>query len=386
MRSEVFEMNRILIVDDDRSVRILLRSILKKKGYETSECEDGVSAVEFCVKSNPDIVLLDLLMPDMHGLDVLKQLKENTQTASIPVIVLTGSTDQEDKLSALRSGAVDYISKPFVSEEVTLRVGTQLRIHELISSLQSAVRELENDLEAAGRIQRALVPSEVPQGIGVDINWIYMPSSSVGGDIFDIIPLEHSRYLVYVLDVSGHGINAALVSVMVHRFIEDFRSSISPEDGVFPLADFMKMLDASFLFERFETYMTASFVILDTMNGEVEVSNAGNPHPLLLQQGVIQVLDFENNGAIGFGIVEGITRKYRIHEGSKLLLFTDGIIDVRDSNGSRIGEGTVIDLLKSEKDSALGELFSRFRGLLKKHLPDTSRSFEDDITLVGIQF
>ncbi|KUK91876.1 MAG: Response regulator receiver modulated serine phosphatase, partial [Thermotogales bacterium 46_20] len=218
MRSEVFEMNRILIVDDDRSVRILLRSILKKKGYETSECEDGVSAVEFCVKSNPDIVLLDLLMPDMHGLDVLKQLKENTQTASIPVIVLTGSTDQEDKLSALRSGAVDYISKPFVSEEVTLRVGTQLRIHELISSLQSAVRELENDLEAAGRIQRALVPSEVPQGIGVDINWIYMPSSSVGGDIFDIIPLEHSRYLVYVLDVSGHGINAALVSVMVHRF------------------------------------------------------------------------------------------------------------------------------------------------------------------------
>ncbi|HAA86055.1 MAG TPA: response regulator receiver modulated serine phosphatase [Kosmotogaceae bacterium] len=386
MRSEVFEMNRILIVDDDRSVRILLRSILKKKGYETSECEDGVSAVEFCVKSNPDIVLLDLLMPDMHGLDVLKQLKENTQTASIPVIVLTGSTDQEDKLSALRSGAVDYISKPFVSEEVTLRVGTQLRIHELISSLQSAVRELENDLEAAGRIQRALVPSEVPQGIGVDINWIYMPSSSVGGDIFDIIPLEHSRYLVYVLDVSGHGINAALVSVMVHRFIEDFRSSISPEDGVFPLADFMKMLDASFLFERFETYMTASFVILDTMNGEVEVSNAGNPHPLLLQQGVIQVLDSENNGAIGFGIVEGITRKYRIHEGSKLLLFTDGIIDVRDSNGSRIGEGTVIDLLKSEKDSALGELFSRFRGLLKKHLPDTSRSFEDDITLVGIQF
>ena len=379
-------MNRILVVDDDRSVRALLRSILKKKGYQTSECEDGVSAVEFCVETNPDIVLLDLLMPDIHGLDVLKQLKENPQTTSIPVIVLTGSTEQEDKLSALRSGAVDYISKPFVSEEVTLRVGTQLRIHELISSLRSAVRELENDLEAAGRIQRALVPSEVPQGIADDINWIYVPSSSVGGDIFDIIPLDHSKYLLYVLDVSGHGVNAALISVMVHRFIEDFRSRISAEHEVFPLADFLKVLDTSFPFERFETYMTASFVIVDTMRGEIEVSNAGNPHPLLLQQGDVQILDSENNGAIGFGIVEGITRKYRIHEGSKLLLFTDGIIDVRDNNGNRFGERTVIDLLKSEKNSSIDKAFSHFRELLNKHISDTSRSFEDDITLVGIQF
>ncbi len=379
-------MNSVLIIDDDRSVRSLLRSILQKKGFKTRECADGTSGLEETVGYRPDIVLLDLLLPDMHGLEVLDKLQKAPVTRAIPVIVLTGSTDQENRLSALRSGAVDYIEKPFVAEEVTLRVTTQLRIHDLIKSLQTAVQGLEDDLKAAGTIQRALVPSEVPAGIEDEIRWIYLPSSSVGGDIFDIIPLNDHSYLVYVLDVSGHGVNAALISVMVHRFIEDFRSSRPGDREPFSLKEFMRSLDRNFQFERFETYMTATCVIADLQKGEIEVSNAGNPFPLLLERKYTQRLDRDNNGAIGFGMVKGSTSVHKISEETRLFLFTDGIVDVRTCEGTRLGEKTIADLAESTRHMELDDAFSKYQALLGESLPGAQTSFEDDVTFVAIQF
>ncbi|MGD9907423.1 SpoIIE-like protein with response regulator receiver domain protein [Mesotoga sp. HF07.pep.5.2.highcov] len=373
-------MSRILVVDDDLSVRVLLKSILSRDNHDVVESADGRSAFSSLAVQKPDIVLLDLMLPDYNGLDILAQLKESEELEPIPVIVLTGSSDRESKLTALSSGAVDFISKPFLPEEVLLRVNTHLKLHDLIRSLRVAVDNLESDVIAAGKIQNALVPKSNPQGLSVE--WIYEPSYRVGGDIFDIFKLDENRYFVYLADMSGHGVNAAMLSVMVHRFIEDFRASIY--DGEFDLRSFMKELDRNFIFERFNLFFTIVSAIVDFKEGFVLLSNAGHPTPLMQREGSVQFLEGKREALVGINMIHGDVSKVPFRSGDRLLLYTDGLIEVMNEKGEMYGEERLRNLMKSSSDIDI-----RSTAL---HLKSSYESFkgstlaEDDITALLIQF
>ena len=117
-------MSRILVVDDDRAVRVLLKSILVKDSHEVIESPDGSSALVATREERPDLILLDLMLPGKDGFTVFKELRADTRTSQIPVIMLTASASQVHRLDALRTGVDDYISKPFDPEEL-LRVVRQ---------------------------------------------------------------------------------------------------------------------------------------------------------------------------------------------------------------------------------------------------------------------
>jgi phosphoserine phosphatase RsbU/P len=373
-------MSRILVVDDDLSVRVLLKSILARDEHEVVESADGESAFSSLSRGKPDMILLDLMLPDYNGLDILTELKQDRELEAIPVIVLTGSADRESKLTALSSGAVDFISKPFLPEEVILRVNTQLKLHDLIKSLRIAVDNLESDVLAAGKIQNALVPQSNPQGLAVE--WIYEPSYRVGGDIFDVFKLSDNRFFVYLADMSGHGVNAAMLSVMVHRFIEDFRTSMGDRD--FDLGVFMKELDKSFVFERFNLFFTIVSLVVDLEKGFALLSNAGHPSPLMQRNGSVELLDREREGLVGMNMIRGDVAKIPFVSGDRLLLYTDGLIEVTNETGELFGEDRLIDLVKScskidikRASGRLKDAYENFRG---------NALTEDDITALLIQF
>lgn len=375
-------MGKILVIDDDRTVRALLKMILKKDGHEVIECSQGFDGLKEANSIDPDLVLLDLMLPDINGLQLLEKLKESEKTSNIPVVVLTSSTDEESKLTALRRGAVDFISKPFMSEEVHLRTNTQLKLHNLIRSLKDAVGKLESDVVAASRIQMALVPSVAPEKL--NMKWIYKPSSKVGGDIFDAVSLGSGKYLVYLADVSGHGVNAAMLSVMVHRFIEDYKNNILNQKLPFSIDDFMKKLEMNFQFEKFNLFFTMITMVIDTINSRIDISNAGHPLPIMVSGKDCAFVDTPVEGIVGLGLVEGSHRELSVKEGDRIFIYTDGIIEAKNTDNVPFGTVKLKEALTCSANKQLETTINEtYKELIKFNESD---SFEDDISLIGLEF
>ena len=139
---------KILVADDEQEIRNLLDHFLKGQGYEVILASDGHEALKLAVEENPQVIILDIKMPGLDGLEVCKQLKENEQTKLIPVIVITGFED--NKMEALNIGADDFVNKPFDMAEISSRVRSALRIKHLTNELERAVayiEELRKELE-----------------------------------------------------------------------------------------------------------------------------------------------------------------------------------------------------------------------------------------------
>ncbi|WP_334103184.1 PP2C family protein-serine/threonine phosphatase [Mesotoga prima] len=372
-------MGKVLVVDDDRSIRVLLKSILVRDQHDVVECADGLSAFKIATEEQPELVLLDLMLPDCNGLEVLADFKNNSNLEPIPVIVLTGSSDRESRLKALSSGAVDFISKPFLPEEVLLRVNTQLKLHNLIKSLRVAIDSLQNDVLAAGRIQTALVPISPPPELSVA--WTYLPSYRVGGDIFDIIRIDETRFFVYLADMSGHGVNAAMLSVMVHRFIEDYKNSI--EDSGFDLKDFMIELDRNFRFEKFNLFFTIVSAVIDFKRRIIHFSNAGHPSPLVANSEKCKVLSEEKEGLIGMDMIDGKVCELQLSEGDRFIMYTDGFTEATNETGEMLGE----EKLKSIIQGCHGKSLSETIDSLNSEFRDFCGSVrsEDDISVMIIE-
>jgi DNA-binding response OmpR family regulator len=139
---------KILVADDEQEIRNLLDHFLKGQGYEVVLASDGNQALKLAAEENPQVIILDIKMPGLDGLEVCKRLKEKEQTKLIPVIVITGFRD--NKMAALNIGADDFVNKPFDMAEISSRVKSALRIRHLTDELERAVayiEELQKDLE-----------------------------------------------------------------------------------------------------------------------------------------------------------------------------------------------------------------------------------------------
>lgn len=136
-------MAKVLIIDDSRLIAHVAKTILSKRGHEIIVAEDGLTGLETAKSEQPDIILLDLIMPIMDGYQVCQGLKEERSTKEIPVIMLTSKAEPTDKVKGLEMGALDYVTKPFDEGELVARVNTQLRLKELREALEEKNQQLQ---------------------------------------------------------------------------------------------------------------------------------------------------------------------------------------------------------------------------------------------------
>ena len=373
-------MSSILVIDDDLMIRKLMEKILIKENHDVYLADTCKLGFEILNDKKPDLIILDLMLPDENGLDLLKTIKSIPGIKRIPVIVLTGSSQVDDKLLALRSGAVDYISKPFLSEEVKLRVQTQLKIHNLIESLRKALLNIEDDLVAAEQIQRSLVPSTSPEKM--NMYWLYKLSSKIGGDIFDVIHLGKERYFMYLVDVSGHGVNAAMLSVMLNRYMSRHIQNLKSN-----YIDFKELaygLDKEFSFDKFELFFTAIFCIIDYKFNEIIISNAGHCYPIYLDEDSCKIIDNPLEGIIGISGYTGETIKFQIKKNSRLFFYTDGLIESFGTDRTPYGLERLKEKIFSTKYMNVQDQMDYiYRDLIKFQDSDL---FEDDMTFIGLNF
>ena len=206
------------------------------------------------------------------------------------------------------------MTKPFDKGEVLARVRSQLRIRSLTREVIEKQKHLNNDLKVAARIQQSLLPSrEVPGKSNLKWAWRFKPCEEIGGDIFNILRLDEDHYAVYMLDVSGHGVPSALITVSVSQMLQPHTNTLmkriinagSGYEIVAPV-DVLKQLDHEYPMERFDKYFTFIYMLIDMRRGILRYSNAGHPPPLLIRtDGTVKELEKGGpmiglNGALPF--------------------------------------------------------------------------------------
>jgi len=216
----------ILAVDDTPANLQVLAGMLKDRGYKVRPAPSGTLALLAARRDPPDLILLDINMPEMNGYEVCEHLKADDTLKGIPVIFISALTEQLDKVKAFAIGGVDYLTKPFQMEELHARVETHLKLRRLQVEVEEANTRLakangrmSRDLKAAARIQEMFLPREAPRVPGTDFAWIYRPCDELGGDGLNVIPLGRGHVWLYILDVSGHGVASALHSVTLCRLL-----------------------------------------------------------------------------------------------------------------------------------------------------------------------
>ena len=407
---ETEQLQVILIVDDNDINRMLLSRMLAKKGFRLLEASNGKEAIKMAMEELPDLILLDIMMPEMDGYEVCERLRENAETADTPVIFLSAKSETDDKIKGLEAGAVDYITKPFSMGEVYARVKAQLKIRTLTQSLKKsneslkrALAELEkkqerieDDLKAAAIIQRSLLPESPPKLDTVNFAWEFRPSHKIGGDIFNLFFVDDHHLGIYVLDVSGHGVPSAMVAVTVSQLLRPpsgiSESSIlkkripsPPYYKIIPPSEVLATLDITYPIERFEKFFTMTYLLFDYQNGKISYSSAAHPFPVIVRQnGELEFLD-KGGSIIGLGTGNGFEEgTARLEPGDRLFLYTDGILEYRNADRLFFGEERFYSILTDSRnlslDQALTEVIKSLEAFDSELVP------QDDITILGIEF
>ncbi len=368
----------ILVVDDDATSRRLLARTLRNAGYTTREAPDGTDALRQLHETLPALVLLDFDMPGLNGAEVLKQLRADPDnaTAQLPAIMLTGHGGEESEVRCLEAGADDFVTKPINQAVLCARIETHLRLHTMRRQLQQQNDELEawrtnleRDLEAARLTQQSLIPLKAPPLDGWDVAAIYRPVIQVGGDIYGWLRMNGERTLFWIVDATGHGASAALLTTLAkllfHHGSGEHRHPAAIMRAVND--DFRSIFGA-------RSFMTAMCVALDPATGHATVVGAGHP-PLLVRRRDGSVESIASS-APPLGLMERSSfaeTDVTLAEGDAFLLYTDGLLG-GPVDPDRLTPIKLADVLKNFDESAENLLARVVReattGYGEKPLPD----------------
>src|SRR3954468_1935630 len=273
----------ILIVDDTPANLQVLAGMLKERGYKVRPVPSGKLALAAAQRDPPDLILLDINMPEMNGYEVCERLKADDQLKGIPVIFISALTEQLDKVKAFAIGGVDYLTKPFQMEELHARVETHLKLRRLQIELEQysrhlelAQERLERDLELAREVQRGFLPTRLLEVPGYDFFAHYESAYEVGGDYYDFMMLPQQRVAILLGDVAGKGVVAALLMAKLSANAKF--CMLTEPDPATAVTRLNALMIHSGLGDRFVTLVAA---VLDPEKHTVTLVNAGHPSPLI---------------------------------------------------------------------------------------------------------
>jgi len=394
------QLANILIVDDTPANLQVLAGMLKDRGYKVRPVPSGKLALLAARRDPPDLILLDINMPEMNGYEVCEQLKADDNLNGIPVIFISALTEPLDKVKAFAIGGVDYLTKPFQMEELHARVETHLKLRRLQIELQKSNSQLEringrmsHDLEAAARIQRAFLPCAIPRIGGMKFDWCFQPCDELAGDGLNIIPLGDGRVGLYVLDVSGHGVASALLSVTMSRALSPpsdpssilVRERSVPDAPVItPPAEVADRLNRLFPFDvATEQFATLIYGILNVGTGEFRYVSAGHPGPVHLASGADPMILESEGFPIGLADDAYLERSVFLGKGDRLYLYSDGIPEAMDPTENQFGDARVLEVIAQGRTKPLQESVANLTAEVSRW--HGSRRLQDDISILAIE-
>lgn len=325
------ENARVMVVDDNRVNRHLLLALLERGGVQHIEmAEDGNDALARMDGFRPDLILLDLMMPNLDGFEMCRRLRANPAWKNLPVLVQSSLNRAEDRAKAFAAGATDYVTKPINAVELLARVRIHLQNRALVHDLQRFRARAETELALARKMQERLMPTperlaELQAADGMTIHAHFAPSSELGGDFWDLRRDGRGRIVLTMVDFSGHGVGAALNTFRLHAICQqmDF-ADFSP--AAF-LATVNKRLCALLPNGQFATMLAG---VVDLAENRFVYASAGSTRPMLWGPGDAAPMLAESAG-LPLGLLSSAAydeRSAPLPPGGRLFLYSDGAIEI----------------------------------------------------------
>ena len=376
-------MFQILVIDDDTAVQELLRRTLKKQGYEVTVASNGEDGITQAQQLRPALIICDWIMPRLTGIEVCRRVKANPDLSTTQFFLLTSLGSVADRVKGLDAGADDFISKPIELNELQARVRAGLRLHQLSRDLQIAKGLLEAELAEAAEYVRSLLPDPLMEPVSVEAKFI--PSRQLGGDCFDYTWLDSDYLAIYLLDVAGHGLRAALPSVAVLNLL---RSRAIPNINYYQPSEVLRSLNTTFQMSyQNDKYFTMWYGVYNRPQRQLVYASAGHPPAILVSTdgGIPKAKRLKTPGMpVGmFPDAEYLDNSCYVDDLSTLYIFSDGVYEIHQPDGNIWGLDAFIDLITTPHNrnaDDLDRIFNYVQNLNAK------AAFDDDWSLLKVNF
>lgn len=398
---------QVLIIDDDPTMTALLRGLLRGLGADLP-CEatcvgtGALARVEF-KRGIHQLALLDYLLPDEDGLSLLAAVQGLPEDRRPVVIMLTGTGSEQVAVEAMKLGAKDYMVKTGVNlptlRRAVLGALERHRLEEQLAASTAQLRrhnaQLEADLTMAREVQQALLPQQDPvfpvdaapgqERLRFAHRWL--PSHKVAGDYFMVVPVSDTATGVFLCDVMGHGVRAALITALLRGLLRE-QQALAADPGAF-LSALNHQLQALLARVGELVFVTAVYLVADTHAGEMRLANAGHPLPLHLERkaGRLTPCTMPDGPGPALGFMSEFTYE-TLHRplaaGDAVLLFTDGIYEVADSGGEEFGLKRLYEAVTNRLAENSSGLMDGLLATVRTHLGDPAQPLPDDVCLVTV--
>lgn len=405
---------RVLVVDDDAGNREPLARRLIRRGFEVTTADDGLACLA-AVDAEPfDAILLDVMMPGMSGLEVLTRLRQTHSSTELPIIMATARDGSAHIVEALELGANDYVTKPLDFPVVLARLEKQVahrrsveQVMRLKRSLSQRNIELEaanadlrraeirnlRELELAAKVQATYLPS---RWVDVDVKaaWRYEPYSGLAGDAFNVVRLDDQNVGFYVLDVSGHGVAAALTAVTAARVLgpptdpSSILTHLDADGRRVPASPLLVVQDLALRFQwnpDVAQFITLFYGVLHVPTRLLTYASAGHPGPICVRRdGSTRVLD---STCLPIGVDDTVPCEQDelvLDPGDRLYVYSDGVVESIDLHGRQFGMSRLTDRLSASAE--ITDLDQSLSTIIRS-LDDwrSQQPATDDITLLAIE-
>jgi sigma-B regulation protein RsbU (phosphoserine phosphatase) len=368
---------RILVADDQTDILQALRLLLGDAGFET-ELVSSVSDVLTRVTEKPyDLLLMDLnytrdTTSGREGLELLERVR--TADSALPVVVMTGWGSIDTAVEAMRRGARSFVQKPW--DDVTLVEVVRREVEDGLAARRRDAR-LAREQDEARLIQRALLPSAMPDVAGCRLAALWTPASGIGGDCYDVLRFDDTRVAISIADVVGKGLPAALLMSNLQAAVRAFATATAEPHTV--CASVNRLLCRNISVGKFVTFC---YAVVDTATHSVAYANAGHFPPILMHR------DGHVERLTTTGLVLGVssdwsyaTRDVELPPGARLVCFTDGLTEALSPDGDEFGDQRLVDTVRAHRTRSADDLI---RIVMDAVTQWTGGAFQDDATLIAV--
>jgi sigma-B regulation protein RsbU (phosphoserine phosphatase) len=365
----------ILVVDDDPTSRLMLQSILRKEGFVVLTAVNGREGRLMAEREQPDLIIMDIQMPEEDGLTACAALKTNTLTSNIPVIFISSVEDVTTKIDGFNAGGLDYITKPFQVMEVVARVRLQIR---LFHSYRSMVAANLEQLKHLSDSQKSILvqPEEYPEAA---FSVFYLPAQTAGGDFYDVIHTGAGIYDYLVADISGHHTGTALPAAALKALLRQNASMLySPLENLNLINQHLRPVLQE------DQYATLIYARMNKTRMRLTLVNAGHPSAIIYRKGGgAEVVSQSGDGLGLFGSISLDVKEIPMALGDRIFLFSDGLIE-QEINGSisrRVGLTNLANLIN---ENSLAQIGTTVKSIQERLFPNPQK-MDDDAVLLGFE-
>lgn len=380
----------ILLVDDEKLVRMVAKRRLSQLHYRMLEAKNGREALAILERESVDLVLSDWIMPDLDGPGLCEAMKHQERYRTIHFILMTALDHPAQIAEGLRRGADDFLAKTASDQEIISRVSAGLRARQLMLDLAESNRllfkkqaELDAELRSASEFVQSLLPRPGEVISGVRLKWVFLPSSHLGGDLFQVAKWGDDHIGMMVLDMSGHGIGAALRAVSLAMFFKG--EHIQKAFPTYDPGEMTTLLNYKYPMTEEGDYFTIWVGVYQCSTHLLRYASAGHPGSILVRSNAASLVLGGQSWPIGFSKEQVYpTETIHIQPGNRLYLFSDGIYEVMNPQGEIWGrqrlQHAIEDVANQQMMWGLTSIIEQSRGW------NHHQEFEDDVALLGLEF